>query len=158
MLAELRNISKSYGLPGSETFSLVLDQVSLAIAENESLAIVGPSGSGKSTLLNILGTLDQPSSGRVILDEIYPDEADSKKLANIRNQFIGFVFQRHYLLPQLTLIENVMLPLIPLGDKSKQKTASDHAYHLVERVGLIKHLHQRPSQLSVGECQRAEGQ
>ena len=121
MLAELKNISKSYGQPGSETFNLVLDQVSLAVAENESLAIVGPSGSGKSTLLNILGPLDKPSSGKVILDGIYPDEADSKKLANIRNQFMGFVFQLHYLLPQLTLIENVLLPLIPLGDKSKQR-------------------------------------
>jgi ABC-type lipoprotein export system ATPase subunit len=155
MLAELQNISKSYGQHGSETYNLVLDQLSLAIAENESLAIVGPSGSGKSTLLNILGTLDQPSSGKVILDGTQPDMLNDKQLAGIRNRFIGFVFQLHYLLPQLTLIENVLLPLIPLGDKTKQRIATDHAYHLIDRVGLKNQIHQRPMHLSVGECQRA---
>ena len=155
MLAELQNISKSYGQPGSETCNLVLDRISLTIAEKESLAIVGPSGSGKSTLLNILGTLDKPTSGKLILDGTPSDILTNKQLADIRNQFTGFVFQLHYLLPQLTLIENVLLPVLPIRDKLKQKMAIERAYQLIEEVGLKKRIHQLPVHLSVGECQRA---
>jgi lipoprotein-releasing system ATP-binding protein len=155
MLAELQNISKSFGQQGSDTYSLILDQVSLQIGEHESLAIVGPSGSGKSTLLNILGTLDRPSSGKVILNGTCVDDFDEELQAAVRNQFIGFVFQQHHLLPQLTLVENVLLPVMPVKNKSKRKDATERAYQLIERVGLKNHVNRRPAYLSVGECQRA---
>ena len=155
MLAELQNISKHYEQPGSGIRNVILNQVSLAIGEKDSVAIIGPSGSGKSTLLNILGTLDQPSSGSVILDGNHVEELDSTRLAEVRNRFIGFVFQLHYLLPQLTLFENILLPALPLKDKSMQKETIERGYHLIDRVGLTKQLHHRPGQMSVGECQRA---
>ena len=155
MLAELQLISKTYEQQGSDIRNLILDQISLTIYEHDSLAIVGPSGSGKSTLLNILGTLDHPSSGKVIIDGTSVEGLDDDRLASIRNQFLGFVFQQHYLLPQLTLIENVLLPTLPFKDKSKQHNATERAYQLIERVGLKNRMHQRPVHLSVGECQRA---
>ena len=153
MLAELRNIRRSYGQ--GETASWVLDDISLNIGVNESVAIVGPSGSGKSTLLNILGTLDRPTSGTVLLDGRNISELDGKELSVLRNQFVGFVFQLHHLLPQLTLLENVTLPLIPLKDGNLRKEGTHRALQLLERMGLGNHMHRRPGQLSVGECQRA---
>lgn len=155
MLAELQHITKYYENPGSDIRNLVLDAVSLKIDERESIAIVGPSGSGKSTLLNILGTLDRPTSGHVLLDGSPIDKMDDNQLAGIRNSFIGFVFQMHYLLPQLTLLENVLLPLLPQKDKKLLKSANERALNLINRVGLLNHLNRFPSQLSVGECQRA---
>ncbi|MEI7660996.1 MAG: ABC transporter ATP-binding protein [Bacteroidota bacterium] len=155
MLAELQDVSKSYGQPVSESSNLILNQVSLAIRENDSLAIIGPSGSGKSTLLNILGTLDHPSSGRVLLNGKGVDTLGEEALAATRSRFIGFVFQQHHLLPQLTLVENILLPLIPVKDKSKRRDASDRAWLLIERMGLKSLVDRRPLQLSVGECQRA---
>jgi len=154
MLAELQNITKYYEQPGSNIRNLVLDDISLQIAGNERIAIVGPSGSGKSTLLNILGTLDKPNSGNVLLQDSPINEMNENRLAEIRNAFLGFVFQTHHLLPQLTLLENVLLPLLPQKDKSKLKSSNERALHLINRVGLSNHLHQFPSQLSVGECQR----
>jgi ABC-type lipoprotein export system ATPase subunit len=155
MLAELHNISKHYGQSGSEIRNVILHELSLSIDEKDSIAIVGPSGSGKSTLLNILGTLDQPTTGKVIINGIPVETMNENQLANHRNKFIGFVFQMHHLLPQLTLIENVLLPALPVKDKSMRKIAREHAHLLIERVGLKKQIHQRPWELSVGECQRA---
>lgn len=155
MPAALQNISKHYGQPGSGIINMVLNQISLTIGEGDSIAIIGPSGSGKSTLLNILGTLDKPSSGKVFLDGTDVNTFNENRLATIRNQAIGFVFQLHHLLPQLTLIENVLLPVMPVKDKTIRKEALDRAHHLIERVGLTGQIHQRPYQLSVGECQRA---
>ena len=155
MLAELSQITKYYEQQGSAVRNHVLHEISLQIAKNERIAIVGPSGSGKSTLLNILGTLDKPSSGSVFLEGTAVDQMPEIQLAELRNTFIGFVFQMHHLLPQLTLFENVMLPVLPQKDKSATKSASQRAIHLIERVGLKDHMHQHPSQLSVGECQRA---
>ena len=154
MLAELQNISKYYE-QGSGIRNEILNQISLEIAEKDSIAIVGPSGSGKSTLLNILGTLDRQSSGRIILDGKNTETLDANQLADIRNQFIGFVFQLHHLLPQLTLIENILLPALPIKDKSIRKLTTERAHQLIERVGLTKQIHLRPAQMSVGECQRA---
>lgn len=154
MLAELQQITKQYAKSGSHIQNRVLHEISMKIDTNERIAIVGPSGSGKSTLLNILGTLDQPSSGHVILDGARTDQMSETRLAEIRNTFIGFVFQMHHLLPQLTLLENVMLPLLPQKDKSILKSANERALQMIERVGLSDHLHKFPSQLSVGECQR----
>jgi ABC-type lipoprotein export system ATPase subunit len=154
MLAELQNISKHYE-QGSGIRNEILNQISLTIQENDSIAIVGPSGSGKSTLLNILGTLDKPSSGKVILDGTTTDMLNENQLADMRNQFIGFVFQLHHLLPQLTLLENILLPAMPLNIKSSQEMTVERAHQLIDRVGLKKLVNQRPGQLSVGECQRA---
>ncbi len=155
MLAELQNVSKYYGQPNTDSRNLVLDNISLAISERDSIAILGPSGSGKSTLLNILGTLDHPSSGEVMLDGIRVESMSEQQLAHYRNQFVGFVFQLHYLLPQLTLIENVLLPTLPLKDRGLRSAAIERAHHLIEKVGLKRLIHQRPGQMSVGECQRA---
>jgi len=154
MLAELLHISKYYGQPGYSIQNLVLNDVSLQIADYERIAIVGPSGSGKSTLLNIFGTLDKPSSGKVFLDGDWIDQTDENRLAEIRNSFTGFVFQMHHLLPQLTLLENILLPLLPQKVKINQKLANERALYLINRVGLSGHIRQFPSQLSVGECQR----
>ena len=155
MLAELQNITKQYNLPGAATGNIILNQVYLEIGSTDSIAVSGPSGSGKSTLLNILGTLDQPTSGKVILDGNDVRELDESQLAGIRNRMIGFVFQLHHLLPQLTLLENVLLPVVPVSDKPARAAAKERAHQLIERVGLRKQVNQRPHQLSVGECQRA---
>ena len=154
MLAELQQITKYYERPGFSVRNQVLSEVSLKIAENERIAIVGPSGSGKSTLLNILGTLDKPSSGKVMLNGDLIDQMPEVQLAEVRNTLIGFVFQMHHLLPQLTLFENVMLPVLPQKDKKNMVAVTERALQLIDRVGLSDHLHQFPSQLSVGECQR----
>ena len=154
MLAELQHITKYYEQPGSSIRNQVLDDISLQIENNDRIAIVGPSGSGKSTLLNILGTLDRPTAGKVFLEGSPIDQMNDDRLAEIRNGFIGFVFQMHHLLPQLTLLENVLLPLLPQKDKIILKNANERALHLIDRVGLSGHLNQFPSQLSVGECQR----
>jgi len=154
MLAELQHITKYYQEPGSDIRNQVLDDISMQINDNESIAIVGPSGSGKSTLLNILGTLDRPSSGKVLLQGNATDTMNENKLSEIRNSFVGFVFQMHHLLPQLTLLENVLLPLLPQKDKTILKSANERALKLIARVGLSGHLRKYPSQLSVGECQR----
>jgi ABC-type lipoprotein export system ATPase subunit len=155
MLAELQNISKYYEQPGSGIHNVILNQVTLGINEMDAIAIVGPSGSGKSTLLNMLGTLDKPSAGRVIIDGTPTTGLDDNRLAMIRNQYIGFVFQLHHLLPQLTLLENVLLPALPQKNKSMQKLTLERAHCLIKRVGLTSQVHHRPGQMSVGECQRA---
>jgi len=154
MLAELIQISKYYQQPGAGNQNLVLDKVCLSIRENETIAIVGPSGSGKSTLLNLLGTLDRPSSGKIILNGFDAGEMKDNQVADIRTRFIGHVFQLHYLLPQLTLIENVLLPLLARKDKPDQLAMRTRALELIERVGLSDHVNQFPYSMSVGECQR----
>ncbi|MBK7030485.1 MAG: ABC transporter ATP-binding protein [Bacteroidales bacterium] len=155
IIAELQQVSKYYHISGSIPEHLILDRISLTIKEKEFIAITGPSGSGKSTLLNIMGTLDQPTSGTVKIKGMDPAQLHVNALAALRNQTIGFVFQLHYLLPQLTLLQNVLLPLLPVKDLSRRKKSEDKASYLVERVGLKEHLNKLPSQLSVGECQRA---
>ena len=155
MLAELQNVSKYYPQPGSSNQNLVLDRVCLSIQENETIAIIGPSGSGKSTLLNLLGTLDRPSSGKIIMDRKDAGEMNDNQLADIRTHFIGHVFQMHYLLPQLTLLENVLLPILARRDKPDQKASQKRALQLIKRVGLTDQIHQFPYSMSVGECQRA---
>ena len=127
----------------------VLRNVNLDLRRGESLAIVGPSGSGKSTLLNIIGTLDRPTSGQVLLDDRDLSLLDDVKLAQIRNQHIGFVFQSHHLLPHCNVLENVLVPT--LVNKTDQ---TGRARKLLDRVGLSHRLTHRPGQLSGGERQR----
>jgi len=155
MLQELIDIRKYYENSGSASRRLILDDISISINIGDAFAIVGPSGSGKSTLLNIMGTLDNPTSGIVMFKDVEVNSRNEKELANIRNRHIGFVFQKHYLLPQLNLLENVLIPVIPQKDKVRVKAANIRAKNLLESVGLADKIHQLPGQLSVGECQRA---
>ncbi len=152
MLLELINIAKHYDLPGGLNAPYVLKDVALQIAAGESVAITGPSGSGKSTLLNIIGALDRPTSGRVLLEGRNLSQLNEKELATIRNREIGFIFQLHHLLPQYTVLENVLVPT--LVDKSRSKEAEVTARRLLERVGLEDRLFYRPGRLSGGERQR----
>jgi lipoprotein-releasing system ATP-binding protein len=131
----------------------VLEDVSLTLGRGQNLAILGPSGSGKSTLLSIIGTLDSPSAGRVLLDDTDPATLDEAQLAAFRNRRVGFVFQDHYLLPQCSVLENVLVPTIPNG--SRAAAQHEHARMLLDRVGLSDRLQHRPAELSGGERQRA---
>jgi lipoprotein-releasing system ATP-binding protein len=149
MRIELHKITKRYN---GNPFP-VLDDISFEIAEGSSVAVVGPSGSGKSTLLNLLGTLDFPTSGEVLFNGKATTSLESQELVKFRNSSIGFIFQTHLLLPQLTVLENVLLPAIP-QDKVKQKSAPDRAYRLLDSVGLADKTHRFPGEMSVGECQR----
>ncbi len=137
--------------PGPEGPVSVLDGVSLALAPGESLCVMGPSGSGKSTLLAILGALETPTSGTVTLAGEDPARLPEKDLAAFRNRRVGFVFQDHCLLPQLTALENVLVPTLVAAPDS---TAPQRARELLEAVGLGSRLAHRPAQLSGGEKQR----
>lgn len=154
MIVELKNITKYYQNAGSAEKRIILDDLSLAIEKGESIAIVGPSGSGKSTLLNVISSLDTANSGSIIFDGEDLSQKNEKELANFRNQNLGFVFQSHHLLPQLNLIENVLLPFIPVKDKNQKQEAEKRALELLDFVGLSELIYQRPGQMSGGECQR----
>lgn len=130
-----------------------LDNVTLEIAAGEFVAITGPSGSGKSTLLNLIGTLDRPTSGRVVVDGVDVSTLRGNALADFRRERIGFVFQMFHLVPTLTALENVMLPLIPYRRGLKFRL-EERARELLEAMGLGDRLHHLPGQLSGGEQQR----
>ena len=151
-ILELENVVKQYQAPDGSAATPVLRGVTLAISAGESLAIVGPSGSGKSTLLNIMGTLDRPTSGRMLLEGRDLADADDEALAAVRNRRIGFVFQLHHLLPQCTALENVLVPTLAPG--AARSNAEADARRLLARVGLAERLAYRPGQLSGGERQR----
>ncbi len=153
MILEVQNISKSYFSGGNTSGRLILDHLDLNVKQGERIAIIGPSGSGKTTLLNLIGTLDRPDSGRILFDNIDLSEMDDKQLSQFRNGKIGFVFQQHYLLPQLSLWENVLLPTLA-GKKQQNTEREERAGRLIDRVGLSAVMHQKPSALSGGECQR----
>jgi ABC-type lipoprotein export system ATPase subunit len=155
MLLELSHITRFYQSAGPETRRTVLDDISLSVNEGDSIAITGPSGSGKSTLLNIMGTLDKPDSGSVKFMHEEINLLKESELASIRNKKIGFVFQMHYLLPQLNLLENVLLPIIAQSDKVAMQAAETRGMELLASVGLADKINRYPWQLSVGECQRA---
>ncbi len=130
----------------------VLDGVDLEMSAGENLSIVGPSGCGKSTLLYILGTLDQPTSGHISLDDVDPFTLSPTKLAHFRSQSIGFVFQDHHLLPQLSVTENVLLPALAVGSPTSAQVS--RAGELIESVGLGDRQGHLPGQLSGGQRQR----
>jgi lipoprotein-releasing system ATP-binding protein len=153
-LLQLQNVAKRFDSPESGEHLEVLRNVTLEVARGMSLAIVGPSGSGKSTLLNIIGTLERAASGRVLLSGRDLSGLDDKELAAVRNQKMGFVFQSHYLLPQCSVLENVLVPTIPDKTGHKKANAVDRARTLLRRVGLGERMNHRPGQLSGGERQR----
>ena len=180
MLLQLENLSKSYPAPGGGHLP-VLNEISLDLEAGESLAIVGPSGSGKSTLLQIIGSLDQPTSGHVKLAGTELSRLDETQLASVRSRQIGFVFQSHYLLPQCTVWENVLVPTLagdnpdpaphrspegnakpdaaPLvggagGGSARTENITQRAERLLKRVGLAERIHHFPGQISGGERQR----
>ncbi len=165
-LLKLEGVSKNYVVGDGLAPVRVLDGVTLEVGAGESVAIIGPSGSGKSTLLNIIGSLDQPTAGRVFLERIDLGTLDAASLAAIRNRQIGFIFQFHHLLPHCTALENVLIPTLARSPNPRQRVAADgtpnrpaenpttRAERLLKRVGLGDRLHHRPAQLSGGERQR----
>nr|WP_321485278.1 ABC transporter ATP-binding protein [uncultured Draconibacterium sp.] len=152
MLLQLKNISKGYGEAGTHSFRPVLKELNLELEKGQKVAIIGPSGSGKTTLLNLVGALDTPDSGEVLFNGTNITGYTSTQLAAFRNKNLGFVFQLHHLMPQLSLWENVLLPLLPQGRVTKEQ--KDWAEYLINKVGISNQRNQKPSEMSGGECQR----
>src|SRR5256885_4288045 len=154
VLLQLQNVSKRFDAVASGANVEVLSDVNLEVRRGETIAIVGPSGSGKSTLLNIIGTLDRPSSGHVLLDGRDLSSLAEEDLARVRNRQIGLIFQAHHLLPQCTVFENVLVPVLAQSDTRNREAAAERARSLLQRVGLGHRLEHRPGELSGGERQR----
>jgi putative ABC transport system ATP-binding protein len=149
-IIHLEGIRKSYFMGRQEL--QVLKGIDLDIHNNEYVALMGPSGSGKSTLMNILGCLDSPSAGQYVLNGQDVSKMPDDNLADVRNKEIGFVFQQFNLLPRLTALENVALPLVYAGIGRKQRT--EMAMEVIQKVGLQDRSHHKPNELSGGQCQR----
>lgn len=150
VIIRLEQIFKIYGEGNTEVRAL--SDVSLIVESGEYCSIMGPSGSGKSTVMNVIGCLDRPTSGRYYLDGVDVAGLDDTELAHIRNRKIGFVFQQFHLLPQLTALENVMLPMVYAGVSSGER--QERSANALSRVGLGNRLNNRPNQLSGGQQQR----
>ena len=149
---ELNGVQKRFELQGRAVE--VLSEVSFTVDGPEGLTSMGPSGAGKSTLLHLIGTLDRPSAGKILYDGSSPWELDDRGLARFRNRTIGFVFQDSHLLPQYSVLENVVLPSLAF-EAGGSESAASRAGRLLERVGLGHRLDHRPAELSGGERQRA---
>lgn len=145
-MLKARNLKKNYGNLA------VLKGVDIEIGAGEIVSIVGSSGAGKSTLLHILGTLDRPDSGEILLGDRPVQSLKERELARFRNRHIGFVFQFHHLLPEFSALENVSIPGWIAGKNRKE--VQDRAGHLLDRLGLASRIHHKPSELSGGEQQR----
>ena len=150
MILQMRDICKDY--PMGKTVTRVLKNVNLDVSEGDYLAIMGPSGSGKTTLMNLIGCLDVPTSGSYLLGDREITKCSGKELAEVRNKEIGFVFQSFHLLPKLTALDNVALPLLYGGVKKEERR--ERARAALETVGLSDRIDHRPDQLSGGQCQR----
>ena len=150
MLVEMKDICKDYP-QGKETVR-ILKNINLQVEEGDYLAIMGPSGSGKTTLMNLLGCLDVPTSGEYLLTGENVTKANENQLAEIRNRLLGFVFQSFYLLPKLSAVDNVALPLLYAGVNKKERR--ERAIEALQMMGLGQRLNFRPNQLSGGQCQR----
>lgn len=154
LLLRLEGVTKTFAASSDSPETPVLTGVDLTLQAAEAIAIVGPSGSGKSTLLNIIGGLDRPTSGKVELRGRNLAALDDRALADIRAREIGFIFQLHHLLPQCTVLENVLVPTLAQKIADRRENPTDRARRLLERVGLSHRLNHRPGQLSGGERQR----
>ncbi len=152
-LLQIKGLQKKYSETAGETE--VLRGIDLDIPRGRSVAIVGPSGCGKSTLLNILGLLDKPTAGTVSLDGQDYAGLGETAAAKVRNQRIGFVFQMHHLLPQCSVLENVLIPTLAGNTKASQKEMLYYAAELLDRVGLTGRMNYLPGQISAGQRQRA---
>ena len=150
MILELRDVCKDY--TRGKNVVPVLKNVNLQVLEGDYIAIMGPSGSGKTTLMNLIGCLDLPTSGQYILKDQDMSTLNDNQLAEIRNKHIGFVFQNFYLLPKMTALDNVALPLLYAGVGQKERRVRAKA--ALESVGLADRIHFYPNQLSGGQCQR----
>ncbi|EKD27152.1 MAG: ABC transporter related-protein [uncultured bacterium] len=154
IVLELLHIKKEYLSPQNNEKQIILDDVSLKVYAGSSISIKGPSGSGKSTLLNIMGALLKPTSGNVQVNGQGILNMDEEKISKIRNQEIGFLFQMHHLLPQCTVLENILLPTLPFKTKST-KESYERAMNLARIAGLSERVHYKPAMLSGGEKLRA---
>ncbi|HET7711974.1 MAG TPA: ABC transporter ATP-binding protein [Thermoanaerobaculia bacterium] len=150
-MIQLESINKTYRTDRVET--LALQNINLTVGEGEFISIMGPSGCGKSTLLNVIGLLDKASSGRLELDGLHINGAGDRKLARLRNEKLGFVFQSFHLVPDLTVLDNVEIPLLYRGMSAKERRRL--ALAALDRVGLASRVHHFPTQLSGGQQQRA---
>ncbi len=153
-MLELVHVGKTYSAAGETEGVCVLKDITLKVEEGRSVVIVGPSGSGKSTLLNIIGALDRPTTGQVLFDGRDLAGLDEAELARFRNRQIGFVFQLHHLLPQCTVLENVLVPTLAGKNRAPVREVQHRAVELLERVGLKEFLRRRPGELSGGQRQR----
>lgn len=152
-MIKMENIKKSYHM-GETTFE-ALKGISFTVAKGELLAIVGQSGSGKTTTMNILGLLDKPTSGKYYLDDIDTSEFSGDKLSALRNERLGFIFQQYFLLPKLTAIQNIMLPLTyRYKEKLSMHDMKERAMVMLKVVGMENHSNHRPTELSGGQQQR----
>jgi lipoprotein-releasing system ATP-binding protein len=155
MLLKLEHIDKGFGNRSDATFRPVLQQLSLELEKGEHVAILGPSGSGKTTLLNLVGGLDYPDGGTIHFNGEEISSYSAVEMERFRNRSVGFVFQFHHLLPQCTLLENVMIPTLVNSDKDTKKERLARAGELMKRVGIWDYRDKLPGKLSGGECQRA---
>jgi ABC-type lipoprotein export system ATPase subunit len=153
MLLSLKNITKGYGDPLDPSYRLVLDHLFLDVEQGERIAILGPSGSGKTTLLNLIGGLDHPDQGSLEFNGKEIARLSVEEMDRFRNRSVGYVFQFHHLLPQCTLLENVLIPTLVSREERKGKV--ERAEALMRRVGIWEYRHKLPGKLSGGECQRA---
>ena len=153
-MIEISNLSKSFPSPGGEEKVNVFSGVNFVLEQGESVAILGPSGSGKSTLLNVIGLLDKPTSGKILVGEKDLSSLSEREVAEYRNQKVGFVFQSHHLLPSCTVLENVMIPALAGFGKLTKDTLRNRAATLLEEGGLGHRMSHLPSQISGGERQR----
>ena len=147
-ILKFENIYKSFGN------QLILNNLSIEIQKGDTVAILGPSGSGKTTFLNIAGALDVADSGKILFKNQDISSMTEKERSAFRNKNVGFVFQQHYLLPQCTVLENVLIPTLTYTNKTDKLVATKRAEQLLEKLGMFEHRFKLPGQLSGGECQR----
>jgi lipoprotein-releasing system ATP-binding protein len=155
IMLELIDVTKDYGIPGMPGHVPVLNSLSMKLETGQSMAIVGPSGCGKSTLLNLIGALDKPTHGQIRFMGQALTTMDETGLTRVRNQQIGFVFQMHHLLPQCTVLENVLVPTLAYPDAGKREDNHQRAVDLIAKMDLSDCMHRRPGELSGGQRQRA---
>jgi len=154
MLLSVQEIFKTFKTEGNTKSRTVLNGVNLELKKGEAISIQGPSGSGKSTLMNIIGALDKPDIGEVIFNGQSLGNMSEVDLTSLRNREIGFVFQMHHLLPQCTVLENILIPAVPIKDKEFKRSRLKVGEDLLKTVGLWEHKDKKPGVLSGGECQR----